>query len=154
MVSRYTSPPLELPSAEDDFVRADLVFYGLDHSGHSYEGRVFLDAPDLDQGAGRDHPAYAGSFYVFGHGGCFGGVGHCDVPSRSDPFDLRPPHQLEPAVRILTASERVRELVAGGAATTTVTVVAHTPRDLPDDVLSFTTIRLLTYAWATGVGER
>ena len=154
MVDRYTSPPLELPGAEEDFARADLVFYGLDHSGHSYEGRVFLDQPDADRSAGRDGAGYAGSFYVFGHGGCFGDVGHCDVPSRDDPFDLRPPHQLEPAVRILTVTESIQALVKAGAAAATVTVVAHTPADFPDDVLAFTTIRLVTYAWATGVGER
>ena len=127
-------------------IRADLLFYGLDHSGDSFEGRVFLKAPrNLDRDAGRDHPAYVGSFFIFGHGGCFGDVGHCDIPSERDPFDLRPPHQLEPAIRILTVTDAVRRLIEAGRDKAAVTVVAHaTGRS--NDVLAFDTVRLATYA--------
>ena len=45
MVDRFTSKAIELPDAEHPFTRADLIFYGLDHSGASYEGQVFLGAP-------------------------------------------------------------------------------------------------------------
>ena len=146
MVSRYTTPPIELPTDADDFQRADLIFLGLDHSQHSFEGRVFFDTPDADHSAGRDHAGYVGSFYLFGHGGCFGDVGHCDIPQRQDPFDLRPPHQLEPAVRILTVTERIKEMIRHGATTFTVTVVAHTAGNYSNDVLAFNTARLATYA--------
>src|SRR6266516_3166676 len=105
MLSRYTSPPIELPAADEAFTRADLIFYGLDHSSYSYEGRIFLNAPDADEKASRGHDAYAGSFWIFGHGGCFGDVGHCDIPPRDDPFDLRPPHQLTPAPRTVTVTD-------------------------------------------------
>jgi hypothetical protein len=66
----YVSAPLPLPVQleETDFERADLVFYGVEHSGPSYEGRVFLDAPDADGNTPLDSASgYAGSFYVFGH---------------------------------------------------------------------------------------
>ena len=60
----------------------------------------------------HSHRAYVGSFFIFGHGGCFGDVGHCDIPTVRDPFDLRPAHQLEPAVRILTVTEPLQAMLA------------------------------------------
>jgi hypothetical protein len=147
MVDRFRSQPLELPTAGQPFARADLIFYGLDHSGFSFEGRVYLDAPrNLSHDAGRDHAAYVGSFFIFGHGGCFGEEGHCDIPASRDAFELRPPHQLEPAIRILTVTEPVRRLIAAGAGEATVTVTAHTAGDRSNDVLAFQTVRLATYA--------
>jgi len=146
MLRRFTTPPLELPEPGEGFARADLIFYGLDHSGHSYEGRVFLNRPRADEKTGKDDPACVGSFYVFGHGGCFGDVGHCDIPTREDPFDVRPPHQLEPAVRILTVTDAIRSLVEEGLAAVPVTVVAHTAGGHANDVLVFDTVRLASYA--------
>jgi len=144
MVDRYTTAPIELP-ADAGFARADLIFLGLDHSGASFEARLFLDAPDVDHAAGRDHPAYVGSFYLFGHGGCFGDVGHCDVPRTRAAFDLRPPHQLLPATRVVTVSDAIRAR-AGRQPTTTLTVVAHAAADNANDVLAFATVRLAVYA--------
>ena len=144
MVDRYTAPPLELPEG-DELDRADLIFTGLDHSGASYEVRLFLDAPDADHAAGRDHPACAGSFYVFGHGGCFGDAGHCEVPAEREPFDLRPPHPLEPAIRVVTVTDAIRQKVAAGARTVTVTAVAHAVGDNANDVLAFDAVRLAVY---------
>jgi hypothetical protein len=147
VVDRFTSPPLELPDPEQTFQRADLIFYGIDHSRESFEARVFVNAPRrLDLGAGRDHPNYVGSFFIFGHGGCFGEEGHCDVPEERDEFDLRPPHQLEPAVRILTVTDAVHQLLESGVETTKITVLTETPGDAPNDVLDFDTVRLATYA--------
>ena len=73
---RPTSPE------EGRFTRADLVFSGVDHSQTSYEVRVFLNNPTADASTPRtaEH-GYAGRFVIFGHGGCFGDDGHCEVPS-------------------------------------------------------------------------
>lgn len=146
MVDRFVSAPLELPRGDEPFARADLIFTGVDHSGDSFEARIFLDAPRAGHGDGPDHPAYAGRFFIFGHGGCFGEVGHCDVPRSRDPFDLRPPHQLEPAVRIVTVTDAIRALVEAGTEAATVTVVARTRGERPNDVLAFETVRLAVYA--------
>ena len=146
MVDRFATAPLELPRGDAPFVRADLIFTCVDHSGDSFEARIFLDAPSAGHGDGSDDPAYVGRFFVFGHGGCFGDVGHCDVPRDRDPFDLRPPHQLEPATRIVTVTEAIRERVEAGAEAVRVTVVAHTAGERPNDVLAFETVRLAVYA--------
>jgi hypothetical protein len=134
MVDRYVSAPVELPDPEIAFSRADLVFYGIDHSGSSFEAQISLG----------DEPA--GSFYIFGHGGCFGDVGHCDIPERLDPFDLRPPHQLLPATRVVTVTEPIRRLIEAGERAVQVTVIARTPGDRSNKVLQFDTVRLLSYA--------
>jgi len=146
MVEKFTTDPIELPPRERPFDRADLIFYGLDHSGASFEARVFIDPRGVGSDADYTHRAYAGSFYILGHGGCFGDVGHCDVPSAEDPFDLRPPHQLEPATRILTVTESVRGLLERGAEAAKVTVVAKTPGRASNQVLAFDRVRLATYA--------
>ena len=48
-MQRYVSESIDNPAAGDHpFDRADLVFYGVDHSGPSFEARVFLNQPDAD----------------------------------------------------------------------------------------------------------
>lgn len=145
MVERFTSQPIELPPADRPFSRADLIFYGLDHSGASYEAQVFLDQRGVGGGADTSHRAYVGSYFIFGHGGCFGDVGHCDIPTDRDPFDLRPAHQLEPALRILTITEPLRDLLERGVGAAKVTVAARTAPGAADNVLAFETVRLATY---------
>ena len=146
MVDRVVSAPIDLPPHDgEDAYRADLVFYDVDHSGASYEARIFINSPEADADTPRDHPNYAGSFHIFGHGGCYGDIGHCDVPTERDPFDLRPPHQLVPASKTVVITDAFKRIVGPQDETMTVTVVAFAPGDTPNDVLQFDTIRLLTY---------
>lgn len=146
MVDHFTSKAIELPPADHPIERADLIFYGLDHSGDSYEGLVFLDSRGVGRDAAADHRAYVGSIFILGHGGCFGDVGHCDLPSGDDPFDLRPAHQLEPAIRILTVTDAVGGLLERGIEEAKVTVVARTEGRASNAVLAFDTVRLASYA--------
>lgn len=146
MVERFVSDPIDLPDDLADVARADLVFYGVDHSGPSFEARIFINAPDASVDTPRDDPHYAGSFCIFGHGGCFGDVGHCDVPTEPpDPFDVRPPHALVPAAKTVIVTDALRRIVDPSDETLTVTAVAVVPGDGANDVLSFDTVRLLTY---------
>jgi len=117
---------LELPAGADlpGLSRADLTFYGLDHSGPSYQVRVFFGNPD----AGPDTPltageGFAGAFAVFAHGGCFGDEGHCEVREPVSAFDRRPPSQLVPITRALTVTDAIRELIAREMSSVTVTAV-------------------------------
>jgi hypothetical protein len=145
MVERFDSEPLELPETERPISRVDLIVYDVDHSAESYEGRVFI-GEEPPAGSGEDHPSYAGSFYVFGHGTCPGEEGHCEVPTARDPFDLRLPHHLEPHVAIVTVTDHVRGLIEAGTTEAPVTVAAHAADGTSLKALAFTKLRLLTYA--------
>jgi hypothetical protein len=147
--SIYRSPQISLAGIDRDFARADIEFHELDHSGASFEGRVFLNNSGAD-GDTEKTPAngYAGSFHVFGHGGCFGDEGHCDVRPRRT-YDPRPAHPLTPATKVVIATEAVRGAVGGGSEAMTVTVVpvvtSLTGKCSADDVLSFESVRIVTY---------
>lgn len=146
MVDRYRSKALELPDPEHSFDRVDLVFHDVDHSGASYEVRIFIGAPrSLKRDAGPDHPAYAGAFYVFGHDRCYGEEGHCKVPEERDPFDLRLPHHLEPQVEIVTVTAAVERLVSGGKRKAPVDVIVHNAEGEAPKALDFSQLRLTTY---------
>lgn len=121
MANKVTSGTIPASTLAGDFARADIEFHGLDHAGATYEGRVFLNLPEADEDTPRTMPQYAGSFHIFGHGGCLGDVGHCDVKPRR-PFDPRPAHPLTPARKIVVATDAIRHAVAA-ADELTVTVV-------------------------------
>jgi hypothetical protein len=146
MVERFRSKALELPDPAHAFDRVDLALYDVDHSSATYEARVFIGAPrDLGRDASADHPAYAGSFYVFGHDRCYGEEGHCEVPEGRDAFDLRLPHHLEPEPELVTVTDAVRRLAEGGKRKAPVDVIACGPDGAPVKALAFDELRLLTY---------
>jgi tyrosinase len=145
---------LELPPAdgEVDISRADLTFSGLDHSGPSYEVLVYFNAPDAGPDTARTESAgYAGRFAVFGHGGCFGADGHCDVTEPVSPFDRTHPHQLVPASRSLEVTPAIKALVAAGGTSVQVSLVpivrssALASPDQAADVLVLDQVALHTY---------
>jgi hypothetical protein len=149
-MERFTSQPLENPAAtgQPPFQRADIVFYGVDHSGPSFEARIYLNNPDADLDSSRDGESrYAGSFTVFGHNGCAGDAGHCRVPDGpKDPFDRRPPHGLTPQTKTVIATSAIREIAEE---TITVTVVPVRPG--PDgaevvDALGFERVAVISYS--------
>jgi hypothetical protein len=146
-----TDPPLPLSptAATGEFSAAQLVFYDVDHSGASYEALVFLNAPEANVGTPLDAEAgFAGSFVIFGHGGCVGGEGHCDSSVRpADPFDNRPLHPLTPQTKLVDVSAALERARAEGDMLT-VTVLAVVPgQDAPRlaDVLSFSAMRLVAF---------
>lgn len=109
---------LDLTHLESRFSRADLEFLGVDHSGPTFETRVFFNNAEADE----DSPTtadtgFVGSFHVFGHGGCYGDEGHCEVPTARQPYDLRPAHPLVPITMTLTVTEALSPIVEKGPAT-------------------------------------
>jgi len=152
-MDRYSTAaeqPFEVPIWEDQpsFYRADLHFHRVEHRGDSYEGRVFFDSPD----AGPETPAdpehgYAGSFYVFGHGPCFGDEGHCEVPTGPiHPFDYRAPHQLNPQLMVVTVTTALKRFAEEGRFEFHVGVVPVVgPGEPAGDVLHFDELSLVTY---------
>jgi tyrosinase len=145
---RFRSQPLDVAADREDVTRADLVFYGVDHSLASYEARVFLDNPRASARTPRDaERGYAGSFTVFGHGGCYGEDGHCAPDERvSDEFDRRPPHALTPHTRTVTITEALKRTTGEQVVVTVVAVARETEQgtaELPGAICE--RVRLLAY---------
>ena len=148
MAKVFTAPPLNIAPLDTEFVRADIELIGVDHSGSSYEGRVFLNNTSADADTERsDDTGYIGSYYIFGHGGCLGDDGHCDVKAR-DAFDPRPGHPLTKARKVVIASEPLRTALAGKRLTVTVVPIITSvgPQSgYDDDVVDIETVRVVTY---------
>ncbi len=92
--------------------------------------------PSLENG-------YAGSFFIFGHGGCFGDEGHCEVGAEPRPFDPNDPrrsHPLLPVEMSVEATEALRRTVSeGGDITVSVVpvITGFTEQTDLEDVLKF-----------------
>jgi hypothetical protein len=106
----FVSKPIEINiKSRKNISRIDLEFWGVDHSGPSYEGRVFVNNPKADINTKMIlENGYIGSYYVFGHGQCFGDIGHCDVMQNPDP--LSPSHPLTPLFKVLTVTDKIKKI--------------------------------------------
>lgn len=153
-MDRYDSPRIPAPyfEGQPDPYRVDLELRGVDHSGDSYEGRVYIDNKKADASTGRDPAAgYAGSFYVFGHGPCFGGEAHCEVKAGPPitPYDYRRPHQLTGQTMKLNITEALRAKAKKPGSKFTVTVIplVNAPDDpyKQADVLFFERLSVIGY---------
>jgi hypothetical protein len=145
-----SAKPVALKELPAEYVRADLEFIGVEHAGASYEARVYVNNPTADVNTEpTEGNGYAGSFYVFGHGGCFGDAGHCDVHrTRDDDIDPRPSHPLEPMKKIVVATEAIKAAATTGSSlkvTVVPVVTSWTEKVDTDDVLKFDHINLVTY---------
>lgn len=122
----FTSPPVDIGFAgpEHRLARADLEIQGIYHGEASYEGRIFLNNPKADATTPKTIASgYAGSFNIFGHGGCIGDPGHCEInESNRDPFDVRSPHPLTPAKKRISVTAALKE-IAKTTDRATVTIV-------------------------------
>lgn len=143
---------ITLRAPAEPFVRADLEFHGVDHAKASFEARLFIDRPDAGPLTPVSDESYAGSFWIFGHGGCAGDEGHCEPPRERRPFDLRPQHQLTPVSKRVMITDALRARVRPGAEFTVRVVpfirpqsAGRLPANLVTDVLRFDRADLLTY---------
>ena len=150
MTTMYEAPlTIRAGTLDGNFVRADIAFQGVDHSGASYEARVFLNNPTADAGTPRTpENGYAGAFHIFGHGGCFGDdESHCQIRNRRL-YDPRPGHMLTPARKVVIATDAVRRALAAGPDITlkVVPIVkATTPKAGAEDVLHYEEVQIVTY---------
>jgi len=160
-MDRYDSDPFVLVQADErplavtdagpevlaGFGRADLVFYGVDHSGPSYEAWVFLNNPHATLDTPPD-PAqgFAGRFTVFGHGGCYGEAGHCDVADRfRDQFDVRGDHPLTPFTIPVDVTAGLRLIDGTEVRVNVIPRVAGPRGPRKTETMSFEHLRLVTY---------
>ncbi len=147
----HTSETLNVGALDPSAYRADIEFHGVDHAGASYEGRVYVNNPDADENTGYDDPSYVGSYHIFGHGGCLGDAGHCEVKPRRK-YDPRPAHPLTRAKKVVIATDAVkREIEQGNEVTVTVVpIIEPLPYDNVDskyveDPVDIGYIRIVTY---------
>lgn len=149
VTSSLTAAPIAVDALDKEFARGDIEFQGVDHSGVSYVAHVFLNNPVADTLTElTPEQGYAGTFHIFGHGGCFGDVGHCDVRERRL-YDPRPAHPLTPARKTVIATDALKRAIAGSREIT-VTVAAFiagvTVRTSAlEDFLHFERVRIVTY---------
>lgn len=149
-MERFDSDPIPLSPAvrAGEFSAADLIFYEVEHAGRSFEALVSLNPPRVAEPSRDREAGFAGSFVVFGHGGCFGEEGHCDVPREGkDPFDNRPLHPLTPLTKMVDVTEALRK-VAPESEHLSVSVLATVPGpEKPElrDLLFFSAMRLVAY---------
>jgi hypothetical protein len=151
----FVSEPLQvdLKLFKKRVYRADLEFDGIDHSGASYEGRVFINNPRANHDTAKKAEAgYVGSLYIFGHGGCFGDLGHCDVQTERRPYDFRSAHQLTPIKKRLIITEPLFRRFRNKDKLT-VTIVPILARGMtmtnikhPEDVIRLERISLIMYS--------
>jgi len=125
MAQKYTSKPIRLSPAmrRAAFRRAVLQLHQVDHSGASFQARIFFNNPRANENTPTTlEQGYAGRFHVFGHGRCWGDPGHCDVPTERRPFDPRSPHPLTPREVEVVVTDALRK-VALESETVTITIV-------------------------------
>jgi hypothetical protein len=144
-MQRWTSEPLPVPRHEVPFASASLQFEQLRHDGPSFSVHLYFDNPGVEDEAGEGGKGFAGSFVVFGHGDCWGDVGHCEVPEGPiAPYDDRPPHPLSPISLAVECTEALRAL--GDVEQTTVTALAHSlDPEKKEEALRFGRLTLVTY---------
>lgn len=147
-MNRYVCQPLEIPVDVDEVDAYDLVFYGVDHSGPSYQARVYLNNPNAELSTPMTVAAgYVGSFSTFGHNGCYGEEGHCDPNQREvDEFDFRAQHPLTPCTKTVVIDTTAQQLLRGSEVTVTVVAVDISgEQPAMSDALSFERVRLFSY---------
>jgi tyrosinase len=147
---KYESAPIYVGALDPGAKRYDIEFHDVDHSGASYEGRVYLDNPDADENTGYDDPSYAGSYHIFGHGGCLLDEGHCEVKPRRK-YDPRPAHPLTKAKKVVRADEAVQRAITDDkkATVTVVPIIEPLPYDVDpkytEDPVDIGYIRIISY---------
>lgn len=148
----YHSKPIlfDIQKIDGKMYRADVELYGVDHSGMSYEGRIFLNNTNANQETPKNiDNGYAGSFYIFGHGGkCFGDIGHCTVPAHQRRFDHRRSHPLTPIYTRVIVTETLEKIAktTNQITISIVPVVTRTKKKYSESILRFKKLKLITYS--------
>jgi tyrosinase len=102
---------VKLDPVENNFERAYLRLYDLEHTEKTYEIRVFAnqeETPDATTPL-TDEQQYFGSFVLLGHGNCPGAPGHCDRKAMTAD-GLRQKHHLSPGLALLDVTKGLLRL--------------------------------------------
>jgi hypothetical protein len=140
---RFVSAPihLELGAEGLNFERADIEVYGLDQSGTSYEGRIFLNNRDANsETPTKPENGYAGSFHVYGYG-----IWPGDLRGNAEDEGLPSQRIRAPIQKDVVATEAVRAAAARGQdiIVTIIPVYYGNPLRDADDALKLEGVRIL-----------
>lgn len=124
-VGRFVSPPIEVPeNVRRAFRQAEVRLHRVPQLPRSCFVRVFLNLPDANASTPLTHENYAGYLAIFGHGECYGGPGHCDLPPRrARPYDLRERSHNTPRNHRINVTACARRLLDKGARSLNITLV-------------------------------
>lgn len=135
-VSRFVSGPAGVPEhVLKSHSKVEIRLHRVPQLPLSCYIRAFINLPEADATTRVDVDQYAGYIAVFGHGPCYGGPGHCDVPPQTPRrFDRRGRHMNAPRNFRIDATDCVGRLVDGGASDLRVTlvVVGVDGKEVPD----------------------
>ena len=112
-VARFVSKPLAIDKAVKSFRKAEIRLHWVPQLLRSCFVRAFLNQPGADASTPiRDNPHYAGYLAIFGHGECYGGPGHCDLPPpQARAYDQRPRSHNTPRNHRIDVTEAAKRIL-------------------------------------------
>jgi tyrosinase len=111
MIEKHEFGPIP-HGCPNSFERANLEVYGINHYKPSYCAMIFFNDDEVTEDNADDSRAsYAGQFSIFGHYRCFGGKGHCHVPTDIRRFDTRPSHPLTKSFKRVDVTDALKKAV-------------------------------------------
>ncbi|HEY0375610.1 MAG TPA: tyrosinase family protein [Pyrinomonadaceae bacterium] len=124
-VGRFVSTKIEVPElVRESQGEVEVRLHRVPQLPRSCFIRVFLNLPGADATTRIEDEHYAGYLAVFGHGACYGGPGHCEVPPpRRRDYDLRPRDHNTPRNHRVNVTRCARGLFGGGATSLQITLV-------------------------------
>jgi tyrosinase len=113
-IARFVSKPITVDKKVKSFRKAEVRLHWVPQLLRSCFVRAFINQPGADASTPiTDNPHYAGYLAIFGHGECYGGPGHCDLPPpRARAFDQRPRSHNTPRNHRIDVTEAARKALA------------------------------------------
>lgn len=122
-VGRFVSERIEVAeNVRSSFKQAEVRLHRVPQLPRSCFIRVFLNLPDANANTPLEDEHYAGYLAVFGHGDCYGGPGHCEVPAARK-YDLRPRSHNTPRNHRVNVTKCAKALFEKGATSLQITLV-------------------------------
>lgn len=112
-VTRFISQPIPIAEQTRGFRKVEIRLHWVPQLARSCFIRAFLNLPGADaRTEWRENPHFAGYLAIFGHGACYGGPGHCDIPpARARDYDHRTRSHNTPRNYRIDVTECARELL-------------------------------------------
>ena len=109
-IAKFVSKAIPVDKKVKKFRKAEVRLHWVPQLLRSCFVRAFINQPGADATTSvRNNPHYAGYLAIFGHGECYGGPGHCDLPPpRARAFDQRPRSHNTPRNHRIDVTEAAR----------------------------------------------